>query len=345
MARFRWGAFSQLAHALALNDNGVELDRRNDVEFATKDVRADGGEGTLEYLRTPDMRVIVANCAFGVGRRYEIADEGLIRFHFGSDLSIQTWLRNDLFADIADHPAGVLIAHPDQVMQECVAAEKRQSFITIAVRPQWLQSQFGVRLSDHLGQDEAPQAPGALHYPLRYGHELRQTAGEMVARRLPGRLRSAFVAVKAQEMLVLALGCMVDAGNEWPHRMTERDLAAVRLARDILAQSVAAAPDITMLSRRVGINRTKLFYGFKQLYGMSVTHFIHQQRMDHAHRLLVDTDMTISDIAVAVGYEHACNFSTRFKAHFDCSPRDCRGRHRGQSSCPPSAVAPSNAEL
>lgn len=331
MARFTWGRFSQLAEVLGLNETGVVVDRRRNAEFGTLDLGADAGQGTLEYLHTPDMRVVVSHCTFGTGRRYEIADDGFIRFHFGSELSVQTWLRDDPFGDIADSPAGVLIARPDQVMQECIAAQKRQSFISIAVRPEWLPAQFGVQLPDQLRWEEAAHTPGAHHHPLRYGPELRQTASELIARRLPWELRSAFVAIKAQEMLILALGDLVSAPQQRPGRMSERDRAAIRSAREILTRSIAAAPDIPRLSRRVGINRTKLFYGFKQMYGMSVTAFMHGQRMDEAHRLLVDTDMSISSIATAVGYRHACNFSTRFKAHFDCSPGDCRARGRGQS--------------
>jgi AraC-like DNA-binding protein len=43
------------------------------------------------------------------------------------------------------------------------------------------------------------------------------------------------------------------------------------------------------------------------------------------YRLLIAPDyLTHADIAQAVGYSHACNFSTTFKAHFRYIPRIAR---------------------
>ncbi len=53
-------------------------------EFATKTLTDAEGEGRLEYLWTPDLRTIVANCVFNDDKRYEMIDEGLVRFHFAT---------------------------------------------------------------------------------------------------------------------------------------------------------------------------------------------------------------------------------------------------------------------
>ncbi len=89
-----------------------------------------------------------------------------------------------------------------------------------------------------------------------------------------------------------------------------------------------AAHDLGAISRAVGINRTKLSYGFQRLYGMSMSQFVTNHRLEEARRLLLETDMTVSQIALAVGYEHACNFSTRFKAQFNDTPRAFRSSNR-----------------
>lgn len=144
---------------------------------------------------------------------------------------------------------------------------------------------------------------------------------------VPARQRqtSLLPAGEAEELPVVALGELQQASADRSHKLTARDLAAIHEAHAFLEQNLASPPDIAMLGRRVGINRTKLLYGFKQIYGVSASQFIHRQRMDYALRLLITTDKSILDIAVELGYEHACNFSTRFKGHFGRSPREVRG--------------------
>ncbi len=134
-------------------------------------------------------------------------------------------------------------------------------------------------------------------------------------------LGGARVATLAQKTLLLSLESLADDHRQRPARLSPNDIAAVEQARDILLGNLAAPPNIQALSRHVGINRTKLQYGFRDLYGMSVMQFAEAQRMERARVLLRDTDMSVSAIALELGYEHASSFSTRFRHHFGRSPR------------------------
>lgn len=322
MSVFTWGDFEQVIDAGIFSGNNVCPGPDGGPEFMTKKLQEEGA-GRLEYLHAPDFRVIVADFSLHTRKQYQIADTGLVRFHFGCDVSIETTVAGSVFLDLDESPAGILVAHPDQVMVEQIPAETQQRFVTVACQPQWIESVFGVRLSDHVSSDMA-ETPHAHHHSLPYAPALRQAARGIIDGALAGRLRPAFVAAKGQELVALALDHLLKTGSKPKHRLTERDVAAVEAAREILEQSYASPLDIALLSRRVGINRTKLFYGFTQIHGMSAAQFVDRHRMDQARHLLVETDMAISDIALAVGYEHACNFSTRFKAYFQCSPRDMR---------------------
>jgi AraC-like DNA-binding protein len=68
--------------------------------------------------------------------------------------------------------------------------------------------------------------------------------------------------------------------------------------------------------------------GFQRLFGMSVHDFLQKIRMERAYELLHDDVQSIAQIAEAVGYQHACNFSTAFRAYFGYAPQKIRATLR-----------------
>ena len=50
-------------------------------------------------------------------------------------------------------------------------------------------------------------------------------------------------------------------------------------------------------------------------------------RISHAQRLLVTTDDTILDIALAAGFQSLSRFNEAFKSICGCPPRDYRKQH------------------
>lgn len=322
MKPFQWGRFSDFIDADIVDGKGVRHDRNGSFEFSSKTLSDGEGGGLIEYLHTPDFRVLAVDCALAQDKRYEIADQGLIRFHFGFALSIRSTIRGANLAGITSNAAGLLLAASDDLMVEEVPRQQQQRFVTIACRPQWLDSHFGINLEKHVPPYQMDQDALALHRPFQFDNDLKNAVRTTLSYHPAGRLRSAFLTNKAQELLILTLDNFAKVREEQSHRLNERDITAIRRARDILEHDLVSPPDIQTLSRLAGINRTKLFYGFKQLYGMSVMQVIDARRMETASERLLYTDMSISDIAREVGYEHAANFATRFKTYFGCSPRE-----------------------
>lgn len=67
---------------------------------------------------------------------------------------------------------------------------------------------------------------------------------------------------------------------------------------------------------------------FRKTFGTTMTTFIIQHRISHAKRLLVTTDDSILNVALASGFQSLSRFNEAFKAACDCSPRDYRKMHR-----------------
>lgn len=99
-------------------------------------------------------------------------------------------------------------------------------------------------------------------------------------------------------------------------------------AREILTERYAEAITLEQLARQVGLNRLALTSGFRELFGTSVYDYLQKVRMERAYEVLLNESLTIAQVAEAVGYGHACNFSTAFRARFGCTPQQARQGHR-----------------
>lgn len=148
---------------------------------------------------------------------------------------------------------------------------------------------------------------------------------------LEGEFRHQYVCATVNQLLCLALSALAEREKQTaePIRLSMRDKAALREVRAALSSDLCNAPDIDELVRRVGLNRNKIRYGFKALYGMTVSDYLHDVRMNHAWNLLAKGELSLAEVAAAVGYGHITNFTTAFKRQFGRAPRsyfDARGR-------------------
>ncbi len=100
---------------------------------------------------------------------------------------------------------------------------------------------------------------------------------------------------------------------------------------DYVNQNYAEPITLERISREVGLNKMALTSGFRQLFGMSVYDCIQKARMERAYELLQDESQPIVLVAEAVGYRHACNFSTAFHAYYGCTPQSAR-QHEAQEA-------------
>lgn len=102
------------------------------------------------------------------------------------------------------------------------------------------------------------------------------------------------------------------------------DLDCIAQARDILCKDPAHRIRNADLAQEVGINRNKLHYGFKHLYGQTINHFMEQQRMEKAEFLLSTTYKPVKAIAAITGYCTSSRFCTVFRKNFGVTPYQYR---------------------
>ena len=73
------------------------------------------------------------------------------------------------------------------------------------------------------------------------------------------------------------------------------------------------------------MGRTKLKTAFKSLMGCTISEYILQKKIGQAQHLLIGTDLSIAEIAKAVGYKRANSFTKQFKKITGLLPREYRG--------------------
>lgn len=97
-------------------------------------------------------------------------------------------------------------------------------------------------------------------------------------------------------------------------------LQCIHKTREILEDNFTNPPTIKKLSKQVGINSNQLKTGFKYLYGSTIRQFVINFRLDHAQRLIQNTQLPLGIICNKVGYTNHGHFSKLYKDKFGISP-------------------------
>jgi AraC-like DNA-binding protein len=98
----------------------------------------------------------------------------------------------------------------------------------------------------------------------------------------------------------------------------------VRLARLLLDRSYHAPITIEDLSREVALSPFYLIRAFRRVYRQTPHQYLVGQRIGRAKELLRNSDLSITEICAAVGFESLGSFSTLFRKVAGVSPRAYR---------------------
>jgi len=105
-------------------------------------------------------------------------------------------------------------------------------------------------------------------------------------------------------------------------KLDEYDIEALKKAKEILINNMQNPPGIIELAKLVRINEFKLKVGFKKLFGNTPHNLLFDYKMDIAKKLLLKSNMNISEIANHLGYKYSANFTTAFTRKYDIKPID-----------------------
>ncbi|AZP03578.1 AraC family transcriptional regulator [Jeotgalibaca ciconiae] len=79
---------------------------------------------------------------------------------------------------------------------------------------------------------------------------------------------------------------------------------------------------IPTIATHVGINKSYLHLLFSQHLNETISSYINRKRLEKAIFLLINSELSVTDIAFQVGYNSRQHFSTTFSRYFGKSPQD-----------------------
>ena len=158
--------------------------------------------------------------------------------------------------------------------------------------------------------------------------DMRNAAQCLLHTKMPQEIRNTYLRAKALELVCLALA-RIRGGQEaagiasLPIRLGSRDVEAIQSARRFLLLN-SPAPPLSTLARRVGINRNKLAFGFKHIFGVTIGEFDRARRLERARSLLQREQLSIHHVANLAGYADPGSFSKAFKLEYGVLPSELR---------------------
>lgn len=218
----------------------------------------------------------------------------------------------------------------DSVIERRVIAHPRRRFVCLFMRPTAVATLLDAcpsRFPDAarwLADDEDNRA-AAMVMPL--GARMTMAATEVLSCGYSGVARRGFLRARSIELIAAVLEALEAKASERSatQRLSAHDRARISLAHALLDDEDEGLWTLGGLARRVGLNRSTLAAGFKQVYGVPVRKFWREKNLNRARQLLETGEMSVTELALLAGYADTSSFTRAFSRHFGVAPSACKG--------------------
>lgn len=135
---------------------------------------------------------------------------------------------------------------------------------------------------------------------------------------------SLFLEAQVLDLLALIITQMDQPVYANGHSFSHSDLEHIYAAREILLNRMVNPPTLAELSKLVGSNEFLLKRGFREIFGTSPYAFHLQHKLELARSYILDTQLTIAEVAYKVGYTDPAHFTKAFRRQYGIRPSDLR---------------------
>ena len=126
-------------------------------------------------------------------------------------------------------------------------------------------------------------------------------------------------------------GSQTQEGKIVPVELQGNDEALMERIMSIINENLSSPNlNVEMLTQEVGISRTHLHRRMKEMTGTAPSDFIRNLRLQQATVLLENKDLSITQIAYAVGFTSQTHFSSAFKKVYGLSPMEYAQSNRNR---------------
>jgi len=150
---------------------------------------------------------------------------------------------------------------------------------------------------------------------------IQQVVYQIVNNPYKGDLEKLFLLSKSVELLVLcAESCCLAIEKKDAFITSPTDKEKILAVRDLINEKLDCPPNLSTISRTVGLNEYKLKRGFKEIFNTTVFGYLTEQRLLLARQYLLDTQSTAAEIGYQLGYSTPQHFNNAFKKRFGTTP-------------------------
>ncbi len=138
------------------------------------------------------------------------------------------------------------------------------------------------------------------------------------------KMKMDYLRIKVLELLLFLARNDFEILRNEKRYYPKKQVETVRRVRDYLADHLSEKAEVDALAGRFGINVNTFRKAFKEIYGKPVYQWYKEYRLEHAKRLLVQTELPVIDIANRVGYSNPSKFSAAFSRYAGMTPQQYR---------------------
>lgn len=286
-------------------------------------------EGVWEYFEfASGLRALIVDGVWRDTVELHVLDGEYIRLNFSLSLDLDMAFSEGQIEQPSKPSWRIIGHHSGKPVVERMRAGRASRWITLCLDAPLLERWTGEQtdnLPTLVREAASTDSDKTLYHEFSLGAGFETITRDLLETSLSGPMRITYVDARCRELICLAVNHLMRSETTVDEmNLSTADITAVEAAQQVLAANLIHPPTILDLSRMVGINRTKLFYGFRSVYGMNVSDYIQDLRLNAGRRLLLETDKPLSEIAYEIGFQHQCNFSTAIKKRFNKSPRQIR---------------------
>jgi AraC-like DNA-binding protein len=106
-------------------------------------------------------------------------------------------------------------------------------------------------------------------------------------------------------------------------------LVHLRRARDLADRDYAEPLDLDALAGAAGVSKYHFLRAFAATYGATPVAYLAERRIERAQDLLRATNLTVTEVCMAVGYTSLGSFSAKFRQLVGVSPSEYQARYAG----------------
>jgi transcriptional regulator GlxA family with amidase domain len=154
---------------------------------------------------------------------------------------------------------------------------------------------------------------------------------------ITGHCGAAVARSVARDMVLNETGELGREGTK--ERAIDRVNTGVSGIARVMEQAIEEPLTLHAISERFAVSRRHITRLFRQSLGRAPMDYYRTLRLNHAKQLLFQSDLSVSQIAVASGFQSLSSFSRSFSTEFGCSPRSLLSelRQKGNSGLVPSS--------